>query len=126
MIFHGDKMIEKVQNFNKSDKKLVEMLVNTDDIQIRHVMLPKGEFMPKHISNSNVNLVIVDGKMEITLEDQNPANYEKGSILSIPFNTKMLIKNDVFPTDGRAPIIISLPAFAHPPIFSSIHEIPDS
>lgn len=94
MIFHGDKMIEKVQNFNKSDKKLVEMLVNTDDIQIRHVMLPKGEFMPKHISNSNVNLVIVDGEMEITLEDQNPVNYEKGSILSIPFNTKMLIKNE--------------------------------
>ncbi|WP_459202414.1 cupin domain-containing protein [Methanococcus sp. CF] len=87
-------MIEEIHNFNKSDKKLVEMLVNTEDIQIRHVVLPKGDFMPKHISNSNVNLVIIDGEMEITLEAQNPVIYEKGTILSIPFNTKMLIKNE--------------------------------
>ncbi|ABR55489.1 conserved hypothetical protein [Methanococcus vannielii SB] len=86
-------MIEKVSKFGNSNEKLVEMPVNTDDIQIRHVILPKGDFMPKHISNSNVNLVIVSGEMSITLEEQEQINYGEGTILSIPINTKMLIQN---------------------------------
>jgi len=93
MIFEGDNMIEKVSKFNKSNEKLVEMPVNTDDIQIRHVILPHGNFMPKHISNSNVNLVILKGEMTITLEEHEAKNYPEGTILSIPINTKMLIQN---------------------------------
>ncbi|CAB3287500.1 Putative cytoplasmic protein [Methanocaldococcus lauensis] len=87
-------MIEKVYEFKKdSTAKVVEKIVNTEHVQINHIVLPKGEQMPKHYSNSYVHLIIVKGEMTLTLEDQEPHNYKEGNIVYIPYNVKMLIQN---------------------------------
>ncbi|ADG13343.1 cupin domain-containing protein [Methanocaldococcus infernus] len=87
-------MIEKVYNFTtNANKKLIEKIVNTEHVIINHMVLPKGEKIPKHISNSYVHLIIIKGEMTLTLEDQEPNLYKEGSIVYVPFNTKMLIEN---------------------------------
>ncbi|WP_423792668.1 cupin domain-containing protein [Methanocaldococcus indicus] len=75
-----------------ADKKLVEKLVNTDDVIINHIVLPKGEKVPCHYSNSRVHLIIIRGTMTLTLEDETN-KFEAGTIVYVPFNTKMIIEN---------------------------------
>ncbi len=87
-------MIAKTYNFSlNTDKKVVEKLVNTDDVIINHIVLPKGEKVPCHYSNSNVHLIIIKGTMTLTLEDEKE-KYKKGTIVYVPFNTKMIIENN--------------------------------
>ena len=87
-------MIEKAYEFKKDvTTKVVEKIVNTEHIQINHIVLPKGEQMPKHYSNSYVHLIIVKGEMTLTLENQEAHNYKEGTIVYVPFNVKMLIQN---------------------------------
>ncbi|AEH06611.1 cupin domain-containing protein [Methanothermococcus okinawensis] len=87
-------MIETVYNFTtESDSKLVEKIVNTDEVQIIHMIFPKGEGTPKHFTNSKVHLIVVKGEMTLTLEDQEPKVYPAGTIIHLPFNTKMIAQN---------------------------------
>jgi quercetin dioxygenase-like cupin family protein len=86
-------MIEEVYEFKSLNEKVVEKIVSTEHVQINHVILPKGEQMPKHYSNSYVHLIITKGEMTLTLEDQEPHNYKEGNIVHVPFNVKMLIQN---------------------------------
>jgi quercetin dioxygenase-like cupin family protein len=52
-------MIEKVYNFTtESDSRVVEKIVNTDEVQIIHMIFPKGEGTPKHFTNSKVHLIV--------------------------------------------------------------------
>ena len=44
-------------------------------------------------SNSNVYMTVVRGKLSIALDDQEIHVYEEGTLLKIPENTKMNVKN---------------------------------
>lgn len=87
-------IIEKTYTFTtESDAKIVEKIVSTDDVQIIHMIFKKGDSTPTHYANSNVYLIVVDGEMTLTLEDQEPKLYPAGTIINVPYNTKMLVEN---------------------------------
>lgn len=86
-------MIEKVFNFSANDLKSIEKLIDDKLLLINHMVLPKGEGLPEHYSNSNVYMIIIRGTLTLTLKDQSPAVYQGGQIINIPFNTKMNIVN---------------------------------
>jgi len=87
-------MIEKTYNFTvESTSKIVEKVVSTDEVQIIHMIFPKGEGTPKHYTNSKVHLIVIKGEMTLTLEDQEPKVYPSGTIIHIPYNTKMIAQN---------------------------------
>ena len=87
-------MVEKVYNFTtESDSRVVEKIVSTDEVQIIHMIFPKGEGTPKHFTNSKVHLIVVKGEMTLTLEDQEPKVYPAGTIVHLPFNTRMVAQN---------------------------------
>ncbi|MDD4570827.1 MAG: cupin domain-containing protein [Tepidanaerobacteraceae bacterium] len=86
-------MIEKNYNFNKTDKKIVERIVDDENINLNHMVLIKGTGMPEHYSNSNVYMVIIRGTMTLKLGDQEPKKYRGGDIVNIPYGIKMNIDN---------------------------------
>lgn len=90
-------MIETKYEFKTSDTKLVEKIVDDDNIHLNHIILAKNQHMPEHYSNSNVYLIITQGEMRLTLEEQEAHDYSHGSIVNVPFNTKMLIQNENSP-----------------------------
>jgi quercetin dioxygenase-like cupin family protein len=53
----------------------------------------KDEGLPEHNSNSNVYMTVIRGTLSIALGDQNIHRYEAGTLLKIPFDTKMNVKN---------------------------------
>ena len=87
-------MIEKTNNYSTTDSKNIEKLIDDEPLLINHMVLPKGEGIPEHYSNSNVYMIIVRGTLTLKLDDQPSANYIGGQIISIPYNTKMNIMNN--------------------------------
>ena len=75
------------------DERVIEKIVDDDNVVINHMLLVKDSGMPEHYSNSHVYMIIVSGEMTIKLNEMEPRIYSKGSILNIPFNTKMKINN---------------------------------
>lgn len=86
-------MLEKIYGFSTLDTKNIEKLIDDDPILINHMVLPKGEGLPEHYSNSNVYMIIIRGSMTLALDEQEPHLYHSGQIINIPYHTKMNVNN---------------------------------
>lgn len=86
-------MIEQVFNLARGDKKTIEQVVMDENLHYMHMILNKGEALPEHYSNSNVYMAVLRGTLAISLGEQEPHAYPAGSLLKIPFNTKMNVGN---------------------------------
>jgi len=84
---------EKVYRFNPTDEKLIERVVDDANVNINHIVLPKGAALPEHYSNSNVYLIVIRGEMTVRLGEAAPDAYPGGSIVNVPFDVKMNIAN---------------------------------
>jgi quercetin dioxygenase-like cupin family protein len=86
-------MIEKKFDYSTADTKKIEIIVEEDYVQINHMVLNKGEGLPEHYSNSNVNMIVIRGTLSLQLNDQETHTYTRGNIVSVPFKTKMNVNN---------------------------------
>ncbi len=86
-------MIETVYKFTPTAEKLIERIVDDANCNLNHVVLTPGTGVPEHVSNSNVYLVLVAGAMTIQLGEQEAQVYPAGSIVNVPFRTKMKMTN---------------------------------
>ena len=86
-------MIEKVYSMADSDEKTIERLILDENLHYIHMIFNKDEGLPEHFSNSNVYMTVLRGTLSISLDEQEIHEYKKGTILKIPFNTKMNVGN---------------------------------
>ena len=86
-------MVEQVYQLETGDKKVVEKVIMDENIHYIHMVFNKDEGLPEHFSNSNVYMTVVRGTLSIGLNDQEVHQYDKGTLLKIPVNTKMNVKN---------------------------------
>lgn len=86
-------MIEEVYKMVTGNKKTIEKIIQDDNLHYIHMILNKNEGLPEHFSNSNVYMTVLRGVLSIELDEQEFHQYEAGTILKIPFNTKMNVKN---------------------------------
>ena len=87
-------MIEKVFNYSTTDEKVVEKLIMDDNVNYIHMVFNKNDGLAEHYSNSNVYMNVIRGNLSITLDGQDVHVYGKGTLLQIPYNTKMLVRNE--------------------------------
>ena len=86
-------MIETKFTFTLTDIKIIERIIEDDHAAINHMVLNKGEALPEHYSNSNVYMIVVRGKITLKLNEQAENVYPAGSIINIPYKTKMNVCN---------------------------------
>ena len=86
-------MVEQLFKFTQSDGKVIERIIEDDNAAINHMILRKSEALPEHYSNSNVYMIVVRGSVTLKLNEQDGHAYPGGSILTIPFKTKMNVAN---------------------------------
>ncbi|UNC92858.1 cupin domain-containing protein [Candidatus Contubernalis alkaliaceticus] len=86
-------MLEKRFTYTKVSEKKIEKIVDDNNVVINHMTLLKDAGLPVHLSNSNVYMIIINGKMSIALDDQDFHQYEEGDIINIPYNVKMDVRN---------------------------------
>lgn len=86
-------MIEQVYKLTLTDEKTVEKVLHDENVQYMHMVFNEGQGTPEHFSNSNVYMTVVRGTLSIHLGDQEIKEYEVGTVLKIPVNTKMKAEN---------------------------------
>jgi quercetin dioxygenase-like cupin family protein len=86
-------MVEQVFKISITDEKAVEKIIFDENINYIHMVFNKNQGLPEHYSNSNVYMTVVRGLLSIGLDDQEIHEYPKGSLLKIPVDTKMNVRN---------------------------------
>ena len=72
---------------------MIEKVIFDENLHYLHMVFNQGERLPEHLSNSNVYMTVIRGRLSIGLDDQEIHEYEAGTLLKIPFQTKMNVKN---------------------------------
>lgn len=86
-------MIEQIFNMTIGNEKTVEKIILDENVHYIHMIFNKDEGLPEHYSNSTVYMTVLRGTLSIVLGEQEIHQYDEGSILKIPYNTKMNVKN---------------------------------
>lgn len=86
-------MVEKVYKISTDDEQKVEKTLLDENIQYIHMVFHKEGGLPLHMSNSHLYMTVVRGTLSIGLDDQDIHEYSAGTLLKIPFKTKMNVKN---------------------------------
>jgi quercetin dioxygenase-like cupin family protein len=86
-------MVEQIFKLSKGNDKAVERIIFDENVHYLHMVFNKSEGLPEYFSNSNVYMTIVRGILSIGLDEQDIHEYESGTLLKIPFQTKMNVKN---------------------------------
>lgn len=86
-------MIERIYKLSQTNEKIIEKVIFDENIHYLHMVFNKEEGLPLHLSNSNVYMTVVRGKLSIGLNEQEIHEYESGTLLKIPFQTKMNVRN---------------------------------
>ena len=86
-------MVEEIFKLSRGNDKVVEKVIYDENVHYLHMVFKKNEGLPEHFSNSNVYMTVVRGILSIGLNEQDIHEYESGTLLKIPFQTRMNVKN---------------------------------
>ena len=86
-------MIEQIFELSRGNEKAVEKVIFDENVHYLHMVFNKDEGLAEHFSNSNVYMTVIKGKLSIGLNNQEIHEYEAGTLLKIPFQTKMNVNN---------------------------------
>jgi quercetin dioxygenase-like cupin family protein len=101
-------MVEKIFKLSRRDEKAVEKIIFDENVHYLHMVFNQNEGLPEHYSNSNVYMTVVRGRLSIGLNDQDIQEYDAGTLLKIPLQTKMNVKN--LDSDTLELIVVKAPA----------------
>jgi len=105
--------IEKTHALYQGNEKKVEKVVQDDNLDYIHMILPQREGLPIHYSNSNVYMTVLKGVLSISLDEQPMHKYQAGTMLTIPYRTRMNVRNEDEPMLEL--LVIKAPAPKHYP-----------
>lgn len=86
-------MVEQVFKLARGDDKAVEKVIMDENIHYLHMVFQQNDGLPEHFSNANVYMTVVRGTLSIGLDEQEMHEYDSGTLLKIPYHTKMNVKN---------------------------------
>ncbi|MBC3805480.1 hypothetical protein GH808_13765 [Acetobacterium fimetarium] len=86
-------MVEQVFKLTMSNDKTVEKVIQDENIHFTHVILNKDDGFPEHYSDANVYMTVLRGTLSLQLDEQENHEYGAGTVLKIPFETKLKIGN---------------------------------
>jgi quercetin dioxygenase-like cupin family protein len=101
-------MVEKIFKLSRGNEKAVEKIIFDENVHYLHMVFNQNEGLPEHYSNSNVYMTVVRGRLSIGLNDQDIQEYDAGTLLKIPLQTKMNVKN--LDSDTLELIVVKAPA----------------
>lgn len=101
-------MVEQVFGLSRGNEKAVEKVIFDENVHYLHMVFNQNEGLPEHFSNSNVYMTVIRGTLSIRLGEQDTHEYNAGTLLKIPVNTKMNVNN--LHADTLELIVVKAPA----------------
>ncbi len=87
-------MIEKVYTLYQGNEKKIEKIVMENRGHYLHMVFPKNEGLPIHMSNADLFMTVMRGTLTLGLNDLPLNEYTEGIMVQIPFQTKMNVRNE--------------------------------
>ena len=87
-------LVEKVFFNAQTNEKTIEKVIVDDNVHYLHLVFPKGDGLPIHQSNANMYMTVIRGLLSIGLNNNDTQIYTKGTVLNIPCNTTMNVRNE--------------------------------
>lgn len=101
-------MVEKTFKITIGNERNIEKVIQDENIHYIHMVFGKDEGLPEHFSNSTVYMTVVRGILSVSLDEQEIHKYQAGTVLKIPFQTKMNVSNK--DADVLELIVVKAPA----------------
>ncbi|MBU1019804.1 MAG: hypothetical protein KJ847_01205 [Firmicutes bacterium] len=86
--------MEKVYTLTKGNDKKIDKMVLKPNGQFIHMTFPKGEGLPLHMSNAELFMTVIRGTLSLGLNDQEVMQYNENTMINIPYQTKMNVRNE--------------------------------
>lgn len=86
-------LVEIVFQNTQTDEKMIEKVIVDSHVHYLHLVFPKGEGLPLHQSNANLYMTVIRGVLSIGLNNNETHQYPKGTVLNIPFDVTMDVRN---------------------------------
>lgn len=86
-------MVEKEYTFSRTNEKTIEKVLLDENLHILHMVLNRDEQLPEHITNATVYMTVVRGTLSVAPNEQEIHEYESGTLLKIPYRTRMDARN---------------------------------
>ena len=87
-------MIEEVFTLSNFSEKRVDKVIQDDNLDYIHMIFNQDEGLPIHTANSNVYMTVLQGTLSIGLNEEKVKAYPAGTLLKIPYRTKMNVRNE--------------------------------
>lgn len=87
-------LVEKVFYNTLTNDKTIEKVIVDDNIHYLHLVFQNGDGLPIHQSNANMYMTVIRGKLSISLNNLETQKYTIGTVLNIPCNTTMNVRNE--------------------------------
>jgi quercetin dioxygenase-like cupin family protein len=84
---------DQVYHLAQGNQKTIEKVIRDENIHYMHMIFNKGEALPEHPANSNVYMTVLRGTLSLVLNDRETGEYAAGTVIKIPFGTKMNVRN---------------------------------
>jgi quercetin dioxygenase-like cupin family protein len=86
-------VLEQSFQLTQTDEKTIEKVLLDENLHYLHMVLGPNEWLPEHLTNGNVYMTVVRGRLSIGLGEQESHEYAAGTLLKIPNRIKMNAKN---------------------------------
>ncbi len=87
-------MIEQVFKLTTQEERLTEKVIGDEQIHYMHMIFNKDEGVPPHFANATyVYMTVIRGQLSLKLGDQDVVLYAAGSVIKIPYDTRMEVGN---------------------------------
>lgn len=86
-------MLENVVTYTVGSQAVFEELIKKDGYELNHVLIEPGQMFPKHPTDANVTIIIVEGELSLQLSDQDRNSFVKGQVIEIPKGTESSLGN---------------------------------
>ncbi len=83
-------MIQEVFKLTQQEEGLTEKVIGDDNIHYMHMIFNKDEGVPAHYVNATyAYMTVLRGRLSLKLGEQETTVYEAGTVIKIPYDTRM-------------------------------------
>jgi len=83
----------KIFTFSQTDELAVQQLVQDPSVAINRLVLPSGQTIQPHVTQTRAYMIVTDGTLTLALDKQPEQCYEAGKIVAIGADTLLTISN---------------------------------
>lgn len=76
--------MDKVYHYTITDQEVFENIFKDEKLLMNHVVVQSGKVFPRHPTDANVYILITQGELSITIENNEPITFKAGQLVNIP------------------------------------------